>query len=112
MNREIPERDWKVFRTVREAALERYCARVLEECQRIINKSGLTNHERCLELYSLLERRDRDLASAFDAARRSAAITQLARMHAMKVVTDEDLNRFSPEVRSLVIALGTGDFGD
>ena len=31
MSRQIPERDWKLFRKVREAALERYCERVLRE---------------------------------------------------------------------------------
>lgn len=109
--RDIPERDWKVFRTVREAALDRFCARVLKKAASVIQDKG-TNHERYLRLYRLLQERDRDIAFAFNDFRRSTAIIQLARIHALGVVTNEELARFSPETRELVVALVTGDFGD
>lgn len=108
MSRDISERDWKVFRTVREAALDRFCARVLEECERVIGDRSLTHHQRYLRLYRLLDDRDRDIASAFNDFRRSTAILQLARIHALGVVTDEELDRFSPDIRDLVIGLVKG----
>ncbi|HEV7586862.1 MAG TPA: hypothetical protein VGO40_01935 [Longimicrobium sp.] len=110
--RDIPESDWKVFRTVREAALDRYCARVLDECAAVIQDTSTTNHKRYLRLYRMLDKRDDDLASAFNDFRRSTAIIQLARIHNLGVVTDEELGRFSKETRELVTALVTGDFGD
>jgi hypothetical protein len=109
--RDIPEPDWKIFRTVREAALDCYCARVLEECARVIDQRNLSNHERYLELYRLLERRDRELAETFDAPRRSTALLQLARIHALGMVTDEELGRFSRDTRDFVVTLVKGDFG-
>ena len=109
---DIPESDWKIFRTVRGAALDRYCARVLDECAAVIRDTRTTNHERYLRLYRLLDKRDDDLASAFSDFRRSTAIVQLAQIHRLGVVTEEELRRFSPETRQLVIALVTGDFGD
>jgi hypothetical protein len=105
--RDIPEPDWKVFRTVREAALDRYCARVLDECAKVIRGGG-SNHERYLRLFRILKQRDEDLALAFNDFRRSTAIIQLARIHALGVVTDEELGRFSEGTRKLVTALVTG----
>ena len=110
--RDIPESDWKIFRTVRQAALDRCCARVLDECAAVIRDTSITNHERYLRLFRLLDERDDDLASAFNDFRRSTAIIQLAQIHRLGVVTDEELRRFSPETRRLVIGLVTGDFGD
>jgi hypothetical protein len=109
--RDIPEPDWKVFRTVRAAALDRYCARVLDECAAVIQDTSTTNHERYLRLFRMLRERDDDLAFAFNDFRRSTAIIQLARIHALGAVTDEELGHFSPGTRELVIALVTGDFG-
>ena len=110
--RDIPESDWKIFRTVRAAALDRFCARVLEECAAVLRDAKMTNHERYLRLYRLTRERDKDIAFAFNDFRRSTAILQLARIHGLGAVTDEELARFSPETRELVIALVTGDFGD
>jgi|SRR5215218_1441122 len=108
--RDIPESDWKIFRTVREAALDRYCARVLGECAAVIEDTSTTNHARYLRLFRMLRERDDDLAFAFNDFRRSTAIIQLARIHALGVVTDEELRRFSAGTQELVIALVTGKF--
>ena len=110
--RDIPESDWKVFRTVRAAALDRYCARVLDECRAVIKDRSISNHERYLKLFRLLQERDDDLADAFNNPRRSIAFIQLARIRGLDLVTDEELGRFSQETREIVTALVTGDFGD
>jgi hypothetical protein len=100
--RHILESDWKHFRAVREAALDRYCARVLEESAAIIASERGTNHERYIRLYRLLERRDRTLADTFDTPRRSRAHVQLARMQALGLVTDIEFARFSEDTREIV----------
>ncbi|HVG44749.1 MAG TPA: hypothetical protein VM890_08460 [Longimicrobium sp.] len=96
---------------MRQAALDRYCARVLDECAAVIQDTSKTHHERYLRLFRTLDKRDDDLASAFNDFRRSTAIIQLAQIHRLGVVTDEELRRFSKETRELVTALVTGDFG-
>ncbi|SOD03287.1 hypothetical protein SAMN05216486_10928 [bacterium JGI 053] len=109
--RDILESDWKIFRTVRQAALDRYCARVLDECAAVIRDTSVSNHDRYLRLYRMLDKRDDTLASAFNDFRRSTALIQLAHIRRLGVVTDEELGRFSQETRELVTALVTGDFG-
>src|SRR3954470_1802897 len=109
--RDIPESDWKIFRTVRQAALDRYCARVLDECAAVIRDTSVSNHDRYLRLYRMLDKRDDTLASAFNDFRRSTALIQLAHIRRLGVVTDEELGRFSQDTRELVTALVTGDFG-
>jgi hypothetical protein len=103
--RDIPESDLKIFRTVRAAALDRFCARILEECAAVLRDAKTTNHERYLRLYRLIQERDDDIASAFNDFRRSTAFFQLARIHGLGVVTDEELARFSPETREIVVAM-------
>jgi hypothetical protein len=110
--RDIPESDWKVFRTVRAAAIDRYCTRVLQECTAVIDDRSSTSHERYLELFRLLRERDGDLADVFNNPRRSTALIQLARLRGLDLVTDAELARFSRETREFVTALVTGDFGD
>jgi hypothetical protein len=110
--RDIPESDWKIFRTVRESALDRYCARVLDECRAVIEDNSISNHERYLRLFQLLQERDDELADAFNNPRRSAALIQLAHVCRLGVVTDAELAGFSKETREFVTALVTGDFGD
>ena len=103
--RDIPESDWKLFRTVREAALDRYCAGVLEECAAIIADERATHHERYGRLYRLLKKRDRTLADTFDNPRRSVARMQLAQMDALGLVTDIELARFSEDTRETVMRI-------
>jgi hypothetical protein len=99
---DIPERDWKHLRTVKAAALERFCERVLQECAGVLAETDLTAHERYLKLFKLIDRRDDELAGAFDDLRRSTAIFRLMTMRSLGVVTDEEMEGFTPETRSTV----------
>jgi len=54
---DIKESDWKVFRELRETALERYCQRVLEDVRRDLDKRSGSYHERYLQLWKLLRSR-------------------------------------------------------
>ena len=98
----IPERDWKVLREVQRLALERYCERVLQECASVVGDPDRTAHERYLQLYRLVEKRDRELARAFDDLRRSTATNRLIAMRTLGVVTDEEMERFSEGTRGIV----------
>jgi hypothetical protein len=95
---EIKESDWKIFRKVREPALERYCQRVLEDVRRLLDKDKGAYHERYLKVWELLRNRDKTLALAFNDPRRSQAIIQLANIKAENLLTEDELNQFSAEL--------------
>ena len=105
----ISEADWKRLRRLKEVALERLCTRILEESQRIIEREQ-PSHERFLALYRHLQDRNHDMAVAFDDLRRSQAVHRLASMCSLGLVTDEELQAFSPETRQRIeLLLGLQD---
>jgi hypothetical protein len=99
MSRTIPESDWRVFREVRAAALERFCTQILAEATREIANPGKSSHEKYLSLYKLIERHDHDIARAFNNPRRSTACMQMRVMHSMGLFTEVEVQRFSPEIQ-------------
>ena len=90
------ESDWKVFRKLREVALDRFCERVLGKLQRVASDRSQTNHARYLAIWELMREEDKDLQMAFDASRRSVALMQLAFIQRHVLLTDEELGQFSP----------------
>ena len=96
---DIKESDWKIFRKLREVALERYCERMLEDVRRTVDAPNGTYHERYLKLWELLRSRDKTLAVAFDDPRRSQAIIQLANIIAEDLLTEAEFGQFSEETR-------------
>jgi hypothetical protein len=99
---QIPESDWKIFRQLQPLALERFCQRVLDEVSQVAADTGKSSHERYLEVFRLLQKQDKELASCFDNPRRSDALFQLARIVFQGLLTDEEFARFSPETRAWV----------
>lgn len=83
----ISELDWKLLREFKPVALQ--CA-----------SNGETSHQRFLKAFSLIESGNDDIARAFDDMRRSNALERLRAMIAQGLITDEELLRFSPELRS------------
>ncbi len=99
------ESDWKIFRKVREPALERYCERVLHELDRISSDVSRSHHERYLDVFQFLRDRDELLVRAFDAPSRSRMQEQLAAMHALGLLEADDLARFAPDVQERIVAM-------
>jgi hypothetical protein len=102
MARDISESDWKLFRQLHPLALHRFCERALSEVGRLASETGKSAHERYLTVFRLLQRRDKELAEAFNDLRRSTALLQLAILRSRGLVTDEEFARFSPETRGAV----------
>jgi hypothetical protein len=99
---QISEPDWKIFKPVREQALERFCERVLVEAERIRVDVSKSQHERYVAIYQLLKERDKELELAFDYLRRSTALVQLANFRSLGLVTDDEYMRFSALTREIV----------
>ena len=105
---DFPESDWKVFRELRELALERFCKRALEELESLRMDEARSHHERYLDIYRLLQDRDEELAQAFNDPRRSRMIRQLAAIHAYRLLEPHELARFTPDTRATIEALVNG----
>ena len=99
---DVPESDWKVFRELQQHALERFCKRALDEVQTILRDGSRTYHSRYLDVFRLLRTRDDELAHAFNDARRSRMIIQLAAIHAYGLLEPDELERFTERTRATI----------
>jgi hypothetical protein len=109
MSREIKEADWKVLRRLHPLALERFCERVLAEIARVKQDDARSFHQRYLDTFEIVERRDREMARIFDDLKRSNALTMLAQMRSTGLLMEDEFSSLSPETRSAVeLLLGTG----
>ena len=75
--REIKEADWKVLRRLHPLAL-RFFERVLAEVERVINNKARSANKRYLDIYRILDRRDREVARLFNGLKRSQGLMTLA----------------------------------
>lgn len=105
MSREFPESDWKVFRQLREIALQRFCEAVLVESREAASDTSKSAHERYLDLYRIFQRRDRELGEAFDNPRRSTAMIQLVVIHSRGLLEPVELARFTDATRNVLSEL-------
>jgi hypothetical protein len=96
--RDIKESDWKIFKRLREIALERFCERVLDEVGRISSDSTKSRHERYLAIYRFVRERDKEIDPIFDLLRRSTAVRQICAFRSHDLLTAEELRQFSPEL--------------
>ena len=102
MPRSIAEADWKVLRRVHPLALERYCERVLAEIERVTHNRGQSTHQRYLDIFKIIEQRDREMARIFDDPKRSNSLTMLARMRSDGLLTEDEFSSLSPTTRSAI----------
>jgi hypothetical protein len=99
--RQIPESDWKLWRRLREQALERFCDDVLKTAAKLGTGEG-TSHARYLKLYELVTKRDKTLAEIFNDARRSNAFFQIALAVRAKLVTPTELAEFTDDTQAVI----------
>lgn len=96
----FPEADWKVFRRIHEAALQRFSEQVLADTQRIAADGARSPHERYLDLYKLFQERNRRMGHLFDNPRRSAAVRALAQLRVERLLLEEEFSALSPGTRA------------
>ena len=77
-------------------------ARVLSEINQISSDSNQTSHQRYGAIFKLLERRDRELADAFNDLRRSTAWRQLALIQSHGLLTEKEMADFTAETRGVI----------
>jgi hypothetical protein len=94
----IPEPDWKVFKVVRETALDRHYAQAVEACRAMIEDDTTSHRERFHDMLAFLRDSDRRMRD-FEDFRRPTALVVLGMLRAAGLVTDEELLRFSAETQ-------------
>ena len=94
--------DWKIFRELRDVALERFCDRVLIDLQTIITDPSQTALDRYHQIYRLIQEQDNQLGLAFDNPRRSQMRPQLMNIVALDLLDDAEIARFSAEIQALL----------
>jgi len=75
---------------------------VIEEINQATSNCTEDFHERYLEVFQLIKKRDKEIAWAFDDMRRSNAIMLLANIMESDLLVDEEFSQFSPETRESV----------
>ena len=100
--RDINESDWKTLRQLHSQALERFCKQILLEIERANSDGAKSFHQKYLDIYQMLKRRDKEMAQTFDDLRRSTAWNKLASMKARGLLTEDEFQRFSQETRDAV----------
>jgi hypothetical protein len=104
----FPESDWKIFRELRELALERFCKRVLEELEALRRNTSRSHHERYLDVFRFLRARDEELAHAFNDPKRSRMFVQLAAIHAYGLLEPHEIGSFTARTRDTIELLAKG----
>ena len=103
--RTIPERDWKLLRSMKPCVLSDACGRILNAVESVVQKRGGGNHEAYLALWNLLKKEDASIALMFDDFKRSTAFFKLAAWHRHALVSESDLTLFTEETRNIIKAL-------
>ena len=108
MTREIAESDWKFFRQLHPVALERFCERILNEIESANTDDAKSFHQRYLDIYQIIEHRDKELVDAFNDLRRSTALMQIVTIYSRGLLTETELKGFSQEVLNVIKLLLDG----
>ncbi len=93
----MKESDWKKFKKIKESALEKFCSEAMADFEEAIQKKDLSNHERYLYVYRLVEKADKRLSILFDGHSRSRAQIQLMLIRGEGLVEDHELEGISDE---------------
>jgi len=103
---EMPEGDWKRLREFYKFGLERYCKRILEEVEQLNTGTPLSYHQSYLDLYRLIERKDKKLGYIFnDNLRRSRAVELSLTLRREKLMLDSEFEEFSQPTQDLIQSL-------
>ena len=105
MPRDLPEADWKACRKLQAVALERFCERIINEVGTIASNNSTSYHTRYLDLFKLIERRDDEIARAFNDPKRSNIVLQLAAIVSHGLLTQVELQSLTPKIRETVESL-------
>ena len=59
-------------------------------------------HQRYLDIFRIMERRDREMAQLFNGLKRSQGLMMLARIRSAGLLKEEEFSSLSPETRGVI----------
>ena len=95
---DIKESDWKIFKSIREQAIEKYCERCLSEFQEVIDRKE-TAHNRYLLMYRIVENLDKKMELIFQNLSRSKAVLELMAIRAQNLADESLVSKLSLELQ-------------
>ena len=95
----MKESDWKIFKQIKEIAIERFCEMALTEFRECMDDESTHIHNRYLLHYKLVQNRDRKMELLFDGQSRSKAKLQLLAIRGEGLADEELVQKLSDEFR-------------
>ena len=95
----MKESDWKIFKKIKEIAIDKFCSGVLDESQEVISDQSEHAHNKYLSLYDLLQNRNKKMAFLFDGHSRSKATIQLIAIRSNRLADEALICQLSEELR-------------
>ncbi|MBJ6727178.1 hypothetical protein [Geomesophilobacter sediminis] len=95
----LPESDWKYLKRIKDELLADLCRRINEKAVRIVQRPGLTEHEKYQKLYRHIEDSDKIVANCFDDWRHSNLWLKVVCLRKHKLLSDDHLKSLSGELR-------------
>ena len=95
----MKESDWKIFKEIKEKAIERFCEISLSEFREILDDEKEHIHNRYLLNFKLVQNRDKQMALLFDGHSRSKATLQLIAIRGEGLADEALIAKLSQEFR-------------
>jgi len=98
----IPETDWKKLRSLKDAALNTACERILLKISSVLEARGTESYKCYIKLWEIIQSEDKEIALMFDDLKRSTAIFKLASWRMNGLLSDDDLEKFTEETQERI----------
>jgi len=99
MRRDIPEKDWKKLRSLKDSTLNIACERIFGKIKNLTESRGSDSHKYYLKLWKLMKEEDKDISLMFDDLKRSTAIFKLAMWKKNGILSKESFEELSKETQ-------------
>ena len=83
-------------------ALDRFCERVLGEIDRVKNDNARSSHRRYLDIFEIVQRRDREIGRIFNDLKRSNGLAMLTQMRANDLLMEQEFSSLSADTRNAI----------
>ncbi|MCW8930063.1 MAG: hypothetical protein OQL19_07505 [Gammaproteobacteria bacterium] len=93
----MKESDWKIFKKIKDKAIEKYCTQSLNEFEEVIKNKKENVHNRYLLLYKLIQNTDKKMSLLFDMHSRSKATLQLLAIRGEGLADEKLLQELSDD---------------
>ena len=102
---DIQEKDWKVYKELKDKVLQKACKKVIENIMLIINDDKLTNHDKYLNMLTKMHEEREEIAQMFDHFARSMVIQHVTLWARNDLINDQEISLFSKETQDKIIKI-------